>query len=419
MTQPLLINGREYSSPKRPAIVICLDGCEPAYLDEALAVGAMPALQNIIARGTSQLCRAAMPTFTNPNNVSIATGVPPSVHGISGNFFLDPATSREVMMNDASYLRAPTIFSEFHKAGSKVAIVSAKDKLCALLGTGLSFDNGSAICFSAEKADTTTTEKNGIANASQWLKRAVPPVYSAELSEFVFAAGVKLLKERRPDLMYLTTTDYIQHKHAPGSPVANDFYAMFDRYLKELDETGATIVITADHGMKPKHLSDGSPAVVYIQDLLNKWLGTGVARTILPITDPYVVHHGALGSYAMVYLPEDVNQAEVIARLSQVPGIECVLQKEEAATRWHLPHDRIGDLIITSTANFAVGKSVDHHDLAGLDSPLRSHGGLETQTVPLIINDRVDFPTNRWYFSYDAWWMALQRTPSKCGIKEG
>ena len=50
----------------------------------------------------------------------------------------------------------------------------------------------------------------------------LPSVYSAALSEFVFAAGVALLERERPDLMYLSTTDYVQHKAAPGTPVAND-----------------------------------------------------------------------------------------------------------------------------------------------------------------------------------------------------
>ena len=59
----------------------------------------------------------------------------------------------------------------------------------------------------------------------------MPSVYSADLSEFVFAAGVKLMERYRPDIMYLSTTDYIQHKHAPGTKVANDFYRMMDGYL--------------------------------------------------------------------------------------------------------------------------------------------------------------------------------------------
>lgn len=382
----LTVNGRAYEMPKTCAIAICLDGCEPAYLDEAIAAGLMPNLSRMKTEGTDRIAHSVIPSFTNPNNMSIATGRPPSVHGICGNYLIDPDTGEAVMMNDAKWLRAPTVFSEFYRAGKRVAVVTAKDKLRALLGDGLGFGDGRAICFSSEKADQATTEVNGIDDASAWLGQPVPEVYSAALSEFVFAAGVKLLREFKPDVMYLSTTDYIQHKHAPGDPVANEFYKNFDRYLGELDALGAAIVITADHGMKPKHRADGTPAVVYVQDLMDEWLGKAAARVILPITDPYVVHHGALGSFATIYLPEGTDRDEMVRRLRAVEGIHTALGRDEACMVFELPPDRMGDLVITSTENMTIGTSAAEHDLSGLDAPLRSHGGLTEQEVPFIAN---------------------------------
>jgi phosphonoacetate hydrolase len=401
--QNVTVNGRDYPWPRVPAIAICLDGCEPAYLDEARAAGLMPALEKVLAKGTARTAHSVIPSFTNPNNLSIATGRPPSVHGICGNYLYDPATGEEVMMNDPKFLRAPTIFSAFHQAGARVAIVTAKDKLRALLGHGLTFGEGRAVCFSSERSDTTTQEANGIDNASKWLGRPVPEVYSAELSEFVFAAGVKLLKEFRPDVMYLTTTDYIQHKFAPGDKEANDFYAMFDRYLAELDALGAAIVVTADHGMKPKHKRNGSPAVIYIQDVLDEWLGKDRARVILPITDPYVVHHGALGSFATAYLPADADRDAVIAGLRAMPQMMEVLGREEARARYELPADRIGDVVMVSTENMTIGTSEHRHDLAALKEPLRSHGGLTEQAVPFIVNRKLpDLPDAPALRNFDA-----------------
>jgi phosphonoacetate hydrolase len=396
-------NGRNYAWPRVPAIAICLDGCEPAYLDEAIAAGLMPALEKIKAKGTVRTAHSVIPSFTNPNNLSIATGRPPAVHGICGNYLYNPETGEEVMMNDPKFLRAPTVFKAFYDAGAKVAVVTAKDKLRALLGHGLKFDDNRAVCFSSEKSATTTKAEHGIDNASKWLGRPVPEVYSAELSEFVFAAGVKLLKEFRPDVMYLTTTDYVQHKYAPGVAQANAFYAMFDRYLAELDGLGATIVVTADHGMKPKHLADGSPAVIYVQDLLDGWLGKDTARVILPITDPYVVHHGALGSFATAYLPKDADRAHIMERLEAIDGITVVLPREEACRRYELPEDRMGDIVIVSGENVTVGTSAHRHDLAALDEPLRSHGGLTEQAVPFIVNRRLpDLPDAPALRNFDA-----------------
>jgi phosphonoacetate hydrolase len=399
-------NGRRYEAPKNCAVVICLDGCEPEYLDVAIEQGLMPNLDRIRRTGTSRIAHSVIPSFTNPNNMSIATGRPPSIHGICGNYLYEPETGEEVMMNDVRFLRAPTIFSHYYKAGARVALVTAKDKLRALLGAGLSFDDDRAICFSSERADQTTGTANGIENASAWLGKPVPEVYSAELSEFVFAAGVKLLTEWSPDVMYLSTTDYIQHKFAPEEQGALDFHAMVDGYLGQLDEIGATLVLTADHGMKPKHDSDGDPAVVYVQDLLDDWLGAAAARVILPITDPYVVHHGALGSFATVYLPNSANAADIADRLATVDGIMMVIDRAKAVTRFELPADRIGDLVIVSKENITIGTSRDRHDLAALKEPLRSHGGLTEQEVPFIVNRQIDLPNAPKLRNFDAFHFA-------------
>lgn len=408
LQSPVTTNGRSYPMPKVCAIVICLDGCEPEYLDKAIADGLMPTLARIRKTGTDRLAHSVMPSFTNPNNLSIATGRPPSVHGICGNFLFEPDTGKEVMMNDLRFLRAPTVFSKFYEAGAKVAIVTAKDKLRALLGAGLGFGDDRARCFSAEKSDSSTAADHGQNCASTWLGMPQPKVYSAGMSEFVFAAGVKLLAGWQPDVMYLTTTDYVQHKHAPDDVEAKSFYEMFDRYLALLDEMGAAIVITADHGMKPKHLPDGSPAVVYVQDLLDLWLGAAAARVILPITDPYVVHHGALGSFATAYLPEGADRNGIIARLQAVDGITHVLTRERAAQDFELPADRIGDIVMISGENMTIGTSAHRHDLAALDEPLRSHGGLTEQVVPFIVNRVLDLGNKPELRNFDALFYATR-----------
>lgn len=399
-------NGRKYTPALDCAVVICLDGCEPEYLDIAISEGLMPNLQRIRKEGTDALAHSVIPSFTNPNNMSIATGRPPSVHGICGNFLFDPETGEEVMMNDVRFLRAPTLFSKYYEGGSRVAVVTAKDKLRALLGAGLEFGEDRAICFSSEKADLATKADNGIHNASEWLGRPVPEVYSADLSEFVLAAGVKILKEWSPNVMYLSTTDYVQHKFAPNQQGAKDFYSMADKYIGELDALGAALVVTADHGMKPKHDANGKPSVIYVQDILDQWLGQAAARVILPITDPYVVHHGALGSFATAYLPAEVDTNEITEKLSNLEGILLVINKSEAVKRFELPPDRIGDIVIISTENMTLGTSVDRHDLEALKEPLRSHGGLTEQEVPFIVNRNIDLPEVPNLRNYDAFFYA-------------
>jgi phosphonoacetate hydrolase len=391
----LEVNGRRYAPPAEPLVVVCVDGCEYDYLTEAAKAGVAPFLAKVLASGSAFRGDCVVPSFTNPNNLSIVTGVPPSVHGICGNFFYDRDADAEVMMNDPKYLRAPTVLAELARAGARVAVVTAKDKLRKLLGNGLKMGAGASVCFSSEKAAEATLAENGIEDVVELVGMPVPSVYSAELSEFVFAAGVKLLQTRRPDVMYLSTTDYIQHKFAPGTDGANRFYAMMDRYLAKIDAMGAAIALTADHGMNAKQKADGTPNVIYLQDAIDGWIGAGKARVILPITDPYVVHHGALGSFATIYL-EGPDRDAVAGRLARLDGIEVVLSNAEAARRFELPPDRLGDLVVVSTRHVVVGTSAARHDLSGLDAPLRSHGGISEQTVPLLFNRRlVDLPARR------------------------
>lgn len=390
----LTVNGRIYRWMDRPVVVICVDGCEFDYIHKAVAAGVAPFLGRMLSSGAAFEADCVVPSFTNPNNLSIVTGVPPSVHGICGNYFYDHEAGAEVMMNDPKYLRAGTILAAFAAAGAKVAVVTAKDKLRALLGKDLD-----GTCFSAEKADASTLALVG---------KPLPSVYSADLSEFVFAAGVKLMQTRRPDLMYLSTTDYVQHKAAPGSSAANEFYAMMDRYLAQLDALGATLALTADHGMNDKFGADGQPNAIYLQDLLDAWLGQGAARVILPITDPYVVHHGALGSFATVYLPAGADLGGTIARLAEIEGVQLALSNADACVRFELPPDRLGDVIVVADRHVVLGKSRAQHDLSGLDAPLRSHGGISEQAVPLLFNRRTaGIPGRKRMRNYDVFDVAL------------
>jgi phosphonoacetate hydrolase len=402
-TPHISVNGRRYRQPATPLVVVCVDGCEPEYVNQAIAAGRTPFLASLRQRGTCLTADCVVPSFTNPNNLSIVTGVPPSVHGICGNYFWDRDAGAEVMMNDPKYLRAPTILAALADAGHKVAVVTAKDKLRALLGHRMT-----GICFSSEKAAEATRAANGIDGVPALVGMDVPSVYSAGLSEFVFAAGVKLMQRERPDVMYLSTTDYVQHKAAPGTGPANDFYAMMDGYLGALDAMGATVVVTADHGMNAKTDAFGRPNIVFLQDVLDRRFGAGGTRVILPITDPYVVHHGALGSFATVYLSGAASLDEATATIMALPGIESVLPRADACARFELPEDRVGDLVIVSERLTVLGTSRERHDLSGLDVPLRSHGGVSEQQVPLIANRAATaLPAGRRWRNFDAFDLAL------------
>lgn len=381
-TQPFVVNGRTYRPPDRPVVVICLDGSADEYLDAALARGRMPFLQCLSVQGYRGLARGAMPSFTNVNNTSIVTGVPPSIHGIGGNFFLDPDTGLEVMMNSARFLRCDTLFPAAARAGRRVAVVTAKEKLRDIFAAGLIEAGG--IAFSSEKAGQARRDTHGI-DAVEALVGPTPPIYSGDASLYVLRAGVALLEAGRADFLYLSTTDFIQHKHAPDSPGALEFYAGIDEQLGRLTALGAVIGLTADHGMNAKQRADGSPNVIYLETELVRKYGAGF-RVILPITDPYVAHHGALGSFAVVHLPANLparRKFNVLHFLNHLEGVTEVYGRN-AAQKLELPADRLGDLVVIAGRDVVLGRTPEYHDLKVIEGGLRSHGGRYEEMVPFL-----------------------------------
>jgi phosphonoacetate hydrolase len=377
------VNGKHYRWPTSPVVVILIDGGDPAYVRDGLARNLLPNFDRLMTQGFAVIAQGAMPSFTNPNNISVITGVSPAVHGISGNFFLNPATGQETMMDQPEFLRADSILAKFSQNGAKVVAITAKDKLAKMLAEGLH----SGITFSAEKANDCQTTVNGLADCLRYVGKPLPSEYSADLSIFVLEAGVRILERVHPDLMYLSLSDYIQHKYAPGSREATDFYVAIDNAIGRLLTAGATVALTADHGMNDKSNADGSPNVVFLQDLLDHRFGEGTTRVILPITDPYVKHHGALGSYATVFLQPQISPTAVMTLLDEQPGVELILSRDAAAKAFELPADRVGDVVVISDRATTLGKSKATLDLSELGGMrLRSHGGLSDRNVYLMFS---------------------------------
>jgi phosphonoacetate hydrolase len=388
----ITLNGRSYRPPSRPTVVICADGCDPAYVEAGLAAGVLPTMARWGAAGFYALAEAVMPTFTNPNNLSIVTGAPPAVHGISGNFVLDRDSGAEIMMSDPAMVRSATILALMSEAGVAVAAITAKDKLRRMLGRGLAIGRapGGGICFSSEAADRCTLAEHGIDRVEALVGRPRPDMYSADLSLFVLDAGIRLVEQRRAQLLYLSLSDYVQHGHAPDEPEALEFHRALDGRLARLEELGCVVALTADHGMNDKALPDGRPHVLFLEDILNAQFGVGAVRVICPITDPFVRHHGALGSFVRVYRKTGVPIATMMHAVRALPGIDAVLTREEASARYELPYDREADLVVTGDRNTVIGARAAEHDLSLLAGHrLRSHGGTYEETVPFLLSHKL------------------------------
>lgn len=386
MTHEIAINNTLYRYPERPVVVVCIDGGDPEYLQHYLAQGVMPNVQRFIHEGYATVAQGSMPSFTCPNNMSIITGMATSGHGISGNFYLDTATWQPVVMTGPELLRGETILAGFANAGFRVASITAKDKLRRQLGKGLDVSQGH-ISFSSEFASQCTLEENGIEDVLNYVGMPQPDMYSMALSLFVLEAGIRILQDKRPDVMYLSLTDFVQHKWSPQEQEARLFYQQLDDAFGRLVAEDIVLGLIADHGMSDKSNVEGEPNVVWLQDILDAEFGAGEITVICPITDAFVAHHGALGSFVRVWNKGNVDTQSVINTIAALDGIDLALNKQTACRMFELPEDREADIVVISRKEVCIGSSAALHDLTGLKGHrLRTHGGITESRVPFILN---------------------------------
>jgi len=387
VSKKIKLNNIEYTWPKRPVVVVCIDGGDPEYINEGVKEGIIPNIESFMNKGFYSVSQGSMPSFTCPNNMSIVTGTEPDTHGISGNFFIDPNTQEPVVMTGPELLRSRSIMSEFSREGARVVSITAKDKLRKQLQKDMDLSRGS-VSFSSQYADRCIMKENGIENVLEFVGQPLPDMYSAELSLFVLDAGIKLLEEQKPDLLYLSLTDFIQHAYAPGTEEANNFYIEMDRRFGIFHELGALVALTADHGMGDKSDERGNPNVIWLQDLLDQNLGKGTCRVICPITDAFVGHHGALGGFVRIYLDKKEDQNKVYEIVQAIEGVEKVWTAENVAKELEQPLDREGDLAVAADKRTVIGGSEKDHDLSALKGKrLRTHGSLHEAKVPFILSE--------------------------------
>jgi len=202
------VNGRSYRSPAIPTAVICLDGVDPAYLEDAFDRDLTPRLKELARAGAHLRGRSQLPSFTNPNNLSIVCGAPPSVHGVPGNHYLDPS-GEEAQLDRAELIRAPSIHAVLARRGVRVLAVTAKEKLRRLLAAG------GVPCVSAEQAERQTLE--GLDGpVSGLLARPTPGIYDWDCSHYTLELALALAARLEIELLYVSLTDAVQHAAAPG-----------------------------------------------------------------------------------------------------------------------------------------------------------------------------------------------------------
>lgn len=335
-------------------VTLCLDGCGPEYL----AHSSMPVLRRVQSQGFAVTGNAFLPSVTNVNTTALVTGVSPREHGVTGNAYYDPDEGTSGLMEGAGFVRVPTLFARARAAGWRTAIVTAKAKLLALLG---------------RDADMRISAEHPPAWLERWVG-APPPIYSCAVNYWVLAATREILRREGPDLLYVFTTDYAMHKYAPEEAASQEHLQRLDALLGEILQEAPELVlfVTADHGMNAKH---------HAVDL-ERWLARhGVeAAVVSTIRDQYTQHHRNLSGSAYIYCRSPSVVAATAALVCQHPAVEEVYARDEAATRFQLCPERIGDLLVFARKEAVFGT------LPGTEAAvrLRSHGSRYESLVPIV-----------------------------------
>ena len=337
-----------------PTIVVLIDGFDPEYLDACPA----PNLAAMAASGFRVDGRGMTPSVTNVNNVSLVTASYPEQHGITSNYLLDRERGEEYYMESSEFLRAETMFQRATAAGMRSLLVTAKDKLRRLLS------DGATVSISSEEPPAWVVDGVG----------EPPHIYSLEVNRWVMDAGRYAMSREHFDLVYLTTTDYAMHTYGPGHSESARHVALLDEGLGAILEQNpaSRMLVTADHGMSDKS------RMLHLPGELARY---GIsARAVPVIKDRYVVHHSNLGGSIYVHLENTSDQRAALDALRSLDGVEDALPGEEAATRFRLMPERIGDILVLADSATVFGDPSE----VSMPPGLRSHGSAYETAVPII-----------------------------------
>lgn len=348
------------ATPSRQRVcVVLLDGFGTDYYERSH----MPTLKAWARDGFYKKIQGVMPSVTNTNLSGVCCGVYADEHGITGNSYWDPQTEQEQFMSDGNLLTSATLFQRAARFGIRSALVSSKQKTIGLLRQGADLAVGS------QQPPAEVIQRHGRA----------PDVYSADVNYWVWRVAVDIIKNQpRIGLLFVHTTDYPMHMHPPDASDSQAHLRSIDNYLKEAAEADPDLAffITADHGMNFK------TTVVDLQKALAA-RGRAVRVAISAERDQYPRHHGGFGGTSYVYLNAPTDAGKVANALREVPGVEEVLTRAEAARKYRLNPYRIGDLWVTATKDVVFGTASEERQ--GLAKGYRSHGSAHERDIPCII----------------------------------
>lgn len=346
---------------KQRVVIGMIDGFGMDYFENS----SLPVMKSMARDGLFSAVGAVYPTVTNANNVSICCGAWPKEHGITGNSYFDERTGAADYMESAEFIRMPTILELAAARGIPSALLTCKQKTIRLLS------RGAAVAVAAENPPADFIDRFG----------QPPDIYSREINYWLWDVAIDILLHR-PDirLLYVHTTDYPMHMWPAAASESQEHLARLDELIgaARAGAPDAAFMLTADHGMNYKKRC---------------WdLARACAERDVPLRfalsaekDRYVKHHRTFGGAAWVWLNSPADQEKASRTIAGLHGIEEVLSRAEAARRFHLMPERIGDLVVIGDRDTVFGDLDSSSE--ELEPTYRSHGSLHESRVPLIIHN--------------------------------
>jgi arylsulfatase A-like enzyme len=363
----------------RPHVyLVVVDGLGADQFDAAL----MPRSTEIAARDGAirTEARAGMPTRTNPNHVTLLTGLLPESHGVTGNGYWDRRARVARAFDASASIEAETLFTVAKTARPALVTMAAfsKAKLGHLFAGVGGRQREPDVLWTPDAADPGHV--TGVATDA------------ATMDAFLAAAA-----DHEPDLAAINLSEVDRTAHAQGPGAIADARRHADAAIGRLvDDLTARarwarsiVIVTADHGFddvaptpaRPEPslvlsarfatagltgvrvVGDGGTAHVYAEAVMPGATRAGSAATLL--------------GWAAAVAWREPAVAEVVARLP-VPGVPLL---EHVHPDWGLAHERAGDLLLVANPGYAFVDATD------TTSPTfrGNHGSPREMRVPLLI----------------------------------
>jgi predicted AlkP superfamily pyrophosphatase or phosphodiesterase len=383
----------------RKTVVLNIVGLAPAFIGPS-----MPRLATWAADGRASRIVPAFPAVTCTAQSDYLTGQYPSTHGVVGNGWYSHEDCEIRFWKQANPLvRAPKIWDTARAIDPSFTcanlfwwfnMYSTVDY--AVTPRPMYPADGRKLpdvhSHPASLRDDLQRELGQFPLFEFWGPRA-----SIRCSEWIAAAARRVELAHNPTLtlVYLPHLDYNLQRHGISGPLIRQDLADIDRVAADLiafyEDRGAQVIVLSEYGLcdvtLPVHPNRAlrEHGLLAIREERGLELLDAGASAAFAVADHQVAH---------IYVNDRARLEETRALISQLPGVEQVLDRREQQTL-HIDHPRAGDLIAISNPDawFTYYYWLDDRRAPDFARTVDIHRKPGYDPVELILDPAIRFPS--------------------------